>query len=218
MTNLEIAIEKIEKARLCFDAKHIVNIVVASKYADASMIEKLYMEGQRAFGENKVQDLDEKSQTLIELPIDWHFIGRLQTNKINKLLDVGVSLIHSVDSFDMAVEISQRAVIKNMNQKILLQINSAKEESKAGVMPEIAMDEYLKIKELPNIDICGVMTIGAHVEDSKVIQSSFETTYSIFDTLKKEGARICSMGMSGDYELAIRCGSNMVRLGSILFR
>ncbi len=218
MTNLEIAIEKIEFARLAFDAKHIVNIVVASKYADANALKKLYFEGQRAFGENKVQDLDEKSGLLIDLPIDWHFIGRLQSNKINKLLDIGVSLIHSVDSYESALEISKRAGLKNKNQKILLQINSAKEDSKAGVMPEVAIEEYLKIKELPNIDISGVMTIGAHVEDTKTIQTSFETTRRIFDELSSNGAKVCSMGMSGDYELAIRCGSNMVRLGSVLFK
>lgn len=217
MTKLEIAIEKIEKARLAFSTHHIVNIVAVSKYTDSEAIKALYLEGQRAFGESRVQDLETKSASLDELPIDWHFIGRLQTNKINKLLDVGVSLIHSVDSYEMAVEIDKRAVIKNTTPKILLQINSAREEVKAGVMPEMAIDEYLKISELENVKLRGVMSIGAHVDESEVVKKSFETTYEIFDGLKKHGATVCSMGMSGDYELAIRCGSSCVRLGSVLF-
>jgi len=218
LTNLEIAIEKIEKARLAFSNKHIVQIVAASKYTDTTGIKALYAEGQRAFGENKVQDLESKALELQELPIDWHFMGRLQTNKINKLLDVSASLIHSVDSYETAVEIDKRAKEKSVSQRVLLQINSANEESKAGVSTDGAIEEYLMAMELKNIALCGVMTIGAHTENVAIIQKSFETTYKIFDTLKKDGATVCSMGMSGDYELAIRCGSNLVRLGSTLFK
>jgi len=218
MTNLEIAIENIEKARLAFSNKHIVQIVAVSKYTDSDSIRALYKEGQRAFGESKVQDLEEKAGLLHELPIDWHFIGRLQTNKINKLLDIGVSLIHSVDGYEAAIEIDKRAREKGLTQRVLLQINSANEESKAGASPQSAIEEYLMSKELKNITICGVMTIGAHSEDTAIIQKSFETTYKIFDSLKNHGATVCSMGMSGDYELAIRCGSNLVRLGSTLFK
>jgi PLP dependent protein len=218
MTNLEVAIEKIEKARLMFDAKHIVQIVAVSKYTGSDEIKALYKEGQRAYGESKVQELEVKARDLIELPLDWHFIGRIQTNKINKLLDIGVGLIHSVDSFETAVEIDNRAREKGVVQRVLLQINSAGEESKAGVSSETVNEQYMKIKELKNLGLCGVMSIGAHTEDVSIIQRSFETTCKIFDSLKKEGATICSMGMSSDYELAIRCGSNLVRLGSVLFK
>ena len=100
----------------------------------------------------------------------------------------------------------------------MLQINSANEDSKAGVTPKEAIDEYLKIKELKNVTLKGVMSIGAHSEDEKEIVKSFETTYEIFDKLQEHGAKYCSMGMSGDFELAIKCGSNMLRLGSILFK
>lgn len=217
MTKLEIAVEKIEKARLSFSAHHIVKIVAVSKYADIQAIQSLYQEGQRAFGESRVQDLESKSAVLDSLPIDWHFIGRLQTNKINKLLDIGVSLIHSVDSYEMALEIDKRAKTKNTKPKVLMQINSANEESKAGVAPQMSIEEYLKIRELKNLELRGVMSIGAHVEDIDIVQKSFEITNEIFDKLKKYGAMTCSMGMSSDYELAIRCGSNCVRLGSVLF-
>lgn len=218
MTKLEAVIERIEKARLAYDPKSIIKLVVASKYANERQIESLYKEGQRAFGENKVQDIKTKAQTLRELPIEWHFIGRLQTNKINMLLDLNPALVHSIDSYECAVEIDKRAAVKNKKVNALLQINSAKEETKAGVMPEIAVEEYCKIaSELKNINLKGVMTIGAHTEEKAIIQKSFEHCFSIFDALKKNGATVCSMGMSSDFELAIASGSNMIRVGSILF-
>ena len=105
---------------------------------------------------------------------------------------------------------------KESEMECLLQINSAAEESKSGVTSDEAKDIYTQISETcPNIQLRGVMSIGAHTEDKKVIQNSFETTFNIYESL--EGADICSMGMSGDFELAIKCGSNMVRLGSVLF-
>jgi pyridoxal phosphate enzyme (YggS family) len=211
-------LEKIEKARIETNEHQIVKIVAISKYVDAKAIEGLYKIGQRAFGENKVQDLKQKIESLEQYPLEWHFVGRLQTNKINALLDINPSLIHSIDSYEKAVELDKRAKVKGKTPNILLQINSAKEDSKAGVMPEVAVEEYLKIKELKSLNLKGVMTIGAHSEDEKEIQKSFETTYSIYEKLQSKGATICSMGMSGDFELAVRCGSNMLRLGSVLFK
>jgi pyridoxal phosphate enzyme (YggS family) len=209
---------KIEKARVDTDEHQIVRIVAASKYVDASKIEALYGIGQRAFAENRVQDLQQKATILSTLPIEWHYIGRVQSNKINALLDLDPMLIHSVDSFEMATKIDQRAKVKGKVANILLQINSSKEPQKSGISPDLANEEYHKIKELENINIKGVMSIGAHSKDQKLIQNSFETTYKIYENLcKSDDAKICSMGMSGDYELAIKCGSNMLRLGSVLF-
>ncbi|MCK4737504.1 MAG: YggS family pyridoxal phosphate-dependent enzyme, partial [Sulfurimonas sp.] len=126
------------------------------------------------------------------------------------------TLFHALDSIDLAHELQKKLEAKNMTLDALLQINSAKEESKHGVMPEVASETYEQIqKECPNIHLRGVMSIGAHSDDRAVIKKSFETTYDIYKEL--EGATICSMGMSGDFELAIECGSNMVRLGSVLF-
>ena len=103
-----------------------------------------------------------------------------------------------------------------MTLNTLLQINSAKEESKHGVMPEVAYEIYKQIQDkCPNINLKGVMSIGAHTDNKNLVKKSFDTTYEIYQ--KCEGATICSMGMSGDFELAIECGSNMVRLGSIMF-
>jgi hypothetical protein len=219
MTNLEVVIEKVEKARLLYDPKAIIKLVAASKYVDSNAIKKLYEEGQRAFGENKIQDMKAKATALDELPIEWHFIGRIQTNKINMLLETKPFLIHSIDSYETAVEIDKRAKAKNITVSALLQINSAKEETKAGVLPELSIDEYHKIaSNLTNINLKGVMTIGAHIDEQQIVQKSFELCRKIFDSLQKNGAKICSMGMSSDFELAVASGSNLLRVGSILFK
>lgn len=209
-------IERVEKARLRVNDHHIVKIVAASKYVDAEAIKALYEIGQRAFGENKVQDLITKTEVLEELPIEWHFIGTLQKNKINHLLSVRPHLIHSIDTIELAHALNERLERENMSLRALIQINSAYEASKSGFLPEEIGDKYAQIlEECPRLQLQGVMSIGAHVDDPTIIKKSFETTRRIFETLPQ--ASICSMGMSGDFEMAIECGSTMVRLGSILF-
>jgi PLP dependent protein len=217
--NLDEIITKVEGARLKISEHHIVKIIGISKYSSSEDVETLYNAGQRAFGENKVQDLKEKIDTLEELPIEWHFVGTLQKNKINNLIDLNPSLIQSLDSLELAQELNKKLEAKNKKLNALLQINSAYEETKSGVMPEDAVNIYKQILETcPNIRLKGVMSIGAHVEDEKIIKESFKTTKKIYDELVSLGAKYCSMGMSGDYELAITCGSNMIRVGSTLFK
>jgi pyridoxal phosphate enzyme (YggS family) len=217
--NYDEVLSRIEAVRLETNEHQIIKIIAVSKYVDAEAIRDFYQIGQRAFGENRVQDMKEKMALLDDLPLEWHFVGRLQTNKINTLLDLSPSLIQSCDSYDLAVEIDKRAKVKGKKQPILLQINSAAEETKAGVAPENAVEEYHKIYEnLENVTLKGVMTIGAHTEDEKLIKESFEKTYKVYENVKNLGAKYCSMGMSNDFELAIKCGSNMLRLGSILFK
>jgi hypothetical protein len=195
---------------------HIVKIVAVSKYVDSEAVASLYEIGQRAFGENRVQDLKSKMERLEDLPLEWHFIGSLQKNKINQLIDLDPFLMQSLHSLELAQALDKRLEAKGKTMECLLQINSAKEETKSGVMPEEAKDLYAQIAETcPRIDLRGVMSIGAHTDDKTAVTKSFETTRRIFDGL--EGAETCSMGMSGDFELAIECGSTMVRLGSILF-
>ena len=214
--HIDHVIERIETARIKVNEHHIVKIVAISKYVDADAVEKLYRIGQRAFGENKVQDLKSKMEALEDLPLEWHFVGTLQKNKINQLIALDPFLMQSLHSLELAEALNSRLQSQNSTMECLLQINSAKEESKSGVMPEEAKDIYEQIVEsCPNIHLKGVMSIGAHTEDTKTIRSSFEATRTIYDSL--ENATICSMGMSGDFELAIECGSNMVRLGSVMF-
>jgi pyridoxal phosphate enzyme (YggS family) len=120
------------------------------------------------------------------------------------------------NSLELAKEINKRAT---KPIRCLLEINSAKEESKEGLQPELAIDTYNEILETcPNINLQGVMTIGAHSDNKKEIIRSFELTHSIFEKLQNRGAKVCSMGMSSDFELAIKCGSNMIRVGSALFK
>jgi len=217
--NLDKVITKVEAARLRVSEHHIVKIIGISKYSEASDVATLYSAGQRAFGENKVQDLKTKSEELDELPLEWHFVGRLQKNKINNLIDLNPTLMHSLDSIELAQELNKKLEAKNKKMSCLLQVNSAKEESKAGVMPEDAVNIYKEVLDTcPNIRLKGVMSIGAHVEDRETIKNSFKVTKKIYEEVETFGAKYCSMGMSSDFELAIACGSNMIRVGSTLFK
>ena len=216
---LDKVIWNIEEARIAVSEYHIVKLVTIAKYTEVENIATLYELGQRAFGENQVQQLKERMTALDEFPLEWHMIGTLQKNKINNLIDLRPSLMQSLDGMDLAEALNKKLEAKNSKMNCLLQINSAKEESKSGVSSEEAFDIYQQIKEnCPNISLKGVMTIGAHTDDRKLIQKSFETTHSIYEKLEKEGATICSMGMSSDYTLAIKCGSNLIRVGSALFK
>ena len=213
---IDNVIRRVEAARLKVSEHHIVKIVAVSKYSTADEIKRLYNIGQRAFGENKVQDLKVKAKELEDLPLEWHFIGNLQKNKINNLLDINPTLFQALDSLELAKELQKKLEAKSMTLDCLLHVNAAKEESKHGFMPEDAISSYAQIiNECPNINLKGVMSIGAHSEDEAVVRKSFELTHAIYEQLPN--ASICSMGMSGDFELAIECGSNMVRLGSIMF-
>ena len=217
--NLDEVIWNIEQARITINEHHIVKLVAVGKYSDEESIKTLYELGQRAFGENQVQQLETRVKNLEELPLEWHMIGNLQSNKINKLIELRPTLFQSLDSLKLALALNKRLETKGQKMSCLLQINSANEESKYGVSSDEAIDIYQQIQEsCPQINLKGVMSIGAHVDDENIIQQSFETTHTIYEKLQNSGATICSMGMSGDYELAIKCGSNLVRVGSKIFK
>ena len=217
-SNLDRVIWDIEEARIKRSEHLIVQLVVVSKYTEVENIKTLYELGQRNFGENQVQQLEARSKELEDLPLAWHMVGTLQKNKINKLIDINPVLLQSLDSIELANELNKRLENKGKKMSALLQINSSGEATKSGVKPEEAIDIYSQIKETcPNIELKGVMTIGAHTNDKELIKKSFNTTYKIYEKLQNQGAKICSMGMSGDFKLAIECGSNMVRIGSRLF-
>ena len=217
--NLDEVIWNIEQARVLINEHHIVKLVAVGKYSDEESIKTLYALGQRAFGENQVQQLETRTSNLDELPLEWHMLGNLQSNKINKLIELRPALFQSLDSLKLAEALNKRLAERGQTMNALLQINAANEESKSGVNADEAFDIFQQIKEsCPQINLKGVMSIGAHVEDRREIQKSFELTHSIYDSLKKENITICSMGMSNDYELAIKCGSNLVRIGSKIFK
>lgn len=197
------------------DINNKARLIAVSKNVTENEVIALYNQGLREFGENRVQELKRKSEILSNLDIKWHFIGRLQSNKINQLISLRPTLWQSCESLEMALEVDKRL---NYKLDTLLQINSAKEESKQGVDPKDAINIYKEIQSrCVNLNLIGVMSIGAHSDDIDEIKKSFEITKEIFDSLKPHGATICSMGMSGDFKLAIECGSNMIRLGTILY-
>jgi len=217
--NLDEVIWNIEQTRITVSEHNIVKLVAVGKYTELENISTLYDLGQRAFGENQVQQLKERSNALEELPLEWHMIGSLQKNKINNLIDIRPTLMHSLDSLDLAKELNKKLAVKERKMNCLLQINAANEATKSGFSSDEALDIYHTIQEsCPNIKLKGVMTIGAHTNDTKLIQQSFEATHTVYTKLKQEGITYCSMGMSSDYELAIKCGSNLVRIGSTLFK
>ncbi|MBT0882859.1 YggS family pyridoxal phosphate-dependent enzyme [Campylobacter sp. 2018MI13] len=191
-----------------------IRIIAVSKYTTDEKIMALHKLGQIEFGENKVQDLARKKAELSS-DINWHFIGNLQKNKANLLIKTKPVMWQSCINLDLAKYVDARL---DYELDTLLEINVANEDSKAGINPSKAIDEYLAIKQnCKFIKPVGVMCIGAMSDDIKQIIKSFDLCYKIYDELKKDGAKICSMGMSSDYEIAIKSGANMIRLGSVLF-
>ena len=195
-------------------------LVAVSKSVDIDALKELASFGQLDFGENRVQELERKIEGLAGISTDysrlrWHFIGRLQSNKINALLALRPALWQSCESVDAALSVEKRL---SYELPCLIQINSANESSKQGASLNEAVDIYHEICERCRLlKPVGVMSIGANNSDESVIAKSFEYTYKVFESLKKHGAKICSMGMSDDWRIALKCGSNMLRLGRILW-
>ncbi len=202
---------------------HNVKLVAVSKTKPISSIQELYTAGQRVFGENRVQEMTEKYQQLPN-DIEWHLIGHLQKNKV-KYIAPFVSMIHSIDSLELLEIVNSQAKANHRIIPVLLQFHIATEETKFGLSLTEAVDlMQMNIKEsLSNIKICGVMGMASFTEDLGLIRSEFKTLKNIFDTLKKEyfqddvAFAEISMGMSGDYKIAIEEGSTMVRIGSAIF-
>lgn len=210
------------------DIKSLVNsrnaeLLVVSKNRPLEQIEFLYNMGFRKMGENRVQSLLDKKDTLPE-DIQWHIIGHLQRNKV-KYIAPFVALIHSVNSISLLKEIQKQALKNSRVIPILLQFKVANEDSKFGLDPNDLENtlQYIEDNSFPNISIDGVMGMGTFTDDKNVTISEFRALKSIFDKLKggyfkdSETFNQLSMGMSGDYELALDHGSTIVRLGSILF-
>ena len=202
-----------------------VTLVAVSKTKPVGDIKALYNLGQRDFGENYVQELVDKQEQLPE-DIHWHYIGHLQTNKVKQIAPF-VQLIHAVDSFKLLQEINKQAERNNRIIDVLLQMHIADEETKFGMDEKELLDflEYYDAQknDLSNVLIRGVMGMASFTEDAEQVRSEFKRLYAFFDNRKrsnflfKDSFSICSMGMSGDYRIAIEEGSTMVRIGSLLF-
>lgn len=200
-----------------------VNLVAVSKTKPNSAIQEAYEAGHRIFGENKVQELSRKYE---ELPkdIEWHFIGHLQSNKV-KYIAPFVSLIHGVDSWKLLKMINKEGRKNDRVIPCLLQFHIAEEETKFGLDLEEAkaLLEMPELKELEHIDLVGVMGMATYTDNESQVRKEFGKLKSIFEQLKdvyfagKDSFKEISMGMSGDYQLAVDEGSTMVRVGSRIF-
>ncbi len=198
--------------------KH-VTLVAVSKTKPVSDLMEAYNAGQRIFGENKIQEMADKFQ---EMPKDikWHMIGHVQTNKVKYMAEF-VDLIHGVESFKLLKEINKQAKKHDRVIDCLLQIKIASEDSKFGMsIPDAtALLASKDFSALKNINVIGVMGMATFTEDQNQIKQEFDLLKSTFDSLQKThpNLKTISMGMSGDYQLAIDCGSTMVRVGSSIF-
>lgn len=217
--NLARVLENIEKVKSRHNRKDSIELVAVSKYSNTEAIQEAFKCGQTSFGENKVQDLIQKQKELNNNNISWHFIGTLQENKINALLLAKPALLHSLHSLKLANALQKRLFREGITLKTLLQVNSSNEDSKHGFSIESTLDSYFYImQKCPNIELKGLMCMGANSSDLATIEKSFTQTQRLFEKLKPYNANVLSMGMSGDYEIAIACGSNCIRIGSSIFR
>ena len=201
-----------------------VTLVAVSKTKPVADLMEAYNSGQRIFGENKIQEMTEKWKQMPK-DIEWQMIGHVQTNKV-KFMAEYVSLIHGVDSMKLLQEINKQAKKQNRVIDCLLQIHIAEEETKFG-LDKLELDEILKQvqndkSEFENIKIVGLMGMATFTENQFQIEKEFNHLKTIFDKNKSLNTNNCqlntlSMGMSGDYQLAILCGSTMVRIGSSIF-
>jgi pyridoxal phosphate enzyme (YggS family) len=204
-----------------------VKLIAVSKTKPIEMLHEAYAAQQRAFGENKVQEVVNK-YPLMPLDTEWHLIGHLQTNKV-KYIAPFIHLIHAVDSIKLLETINKEALKNNRVINVLLQVYIAKEETKFGLSNEEVLEllTYAYEHQLNNINICGLMGMATYTENKQQIEQEFENLYQFFNAiklqierypvLKKETFIELSMGMSSDYELAIKHGSTMIRVGSNIF-
>ena len=200
-----------------------VRLVAVSKFHPAAMIREAYDAGQRLFGESRVQELLEKIPQLPE-DIQWHFIGHLQTNKVKQLVG-HVAMIESVDSRKLIDLIDAESRKKGVTSRVLMQVHVAKEETKFGFYPE-ELKEYFADREfekLTNTHICGVMGMASNTDDIQRVRADFAEIASIYNEIKTEiapdlrGFDSLSMGMSGDWPIAVEEGATLIRVGSRIF-
>ena len=192
-----------------------VTLVAVSKTKPNADIQAAYTAGQRVFGENRVQELVKKQE---ELPkdIQWHMIGHLQRNKV-KFIAPFIALIHAVDNLKLLQEIDKRAAQNNRKIDCLLQVHIAKEDTKFGFGIHEITQVLLATSSFKNINIVGLMGMATFTDDNNQIKEEFESLKTVFESIKNDTITILSMGMSGDYPLAIEQGSTMVRVGSSIF-
>ena len=221
--NLKKVEEKIEKAcERSGRSRSDVTLIAVSKTKPIEMMQEAMQAGVSIFGENKVQEMCDKIEK-ISNKLNWHLIGHLQRNKVKYIVDKAC-LIHSVDSLRLAQQIDSEAKKENVICNILIEVNIAGEESKFGVSKDQVKELLEEIKELTNVHVKGLMTIAPYVEDAEENRGYFREMNKLFIDMRQENAdndnidmEILSMGMTGDYQVAIEEGATMVRVGTGIF-
>lgn len=215
MLSRQEIIQQIQSADLL---KVAPQILAVSKLQPLEKMKALYQQGQRLFAENYSQEARPKQESLQDLEIEWHFIGRLQKNKVKDVVGT-FSLIHSVDSLALAQSIEEQANRKNLTQKILLQVNLSGESSKGGFAKDLLLSEINNLKKLTHIEICGLMTMPPINEDPERTRTHFRSLRSLRDHVQSliPTCQHLSMGTSSDYLIAVEEGATIVRLGTLLF-
>lgn len=197
--------------------KEEVSLIAVSKNQPLDKMRALYDKGCRLFGESKVQEWLVKKEALPK-DIEWHFIGSLQKNKVRKIVGE-VSLIHSVDSLELAEKIAEVSLERGVVSKILLEVNTSMEGTKHGFSKEEFMSAFLKIREMRGISVEGLMTIGPNTHDESLVRLAFHHLSLMRKEAEGAGAKLrhLSMGMSHDYPIAIEEGATLLRIGTLLF-
>ena len=201
-------------------ARQEVTLVAVSKTKPIELLEEVYHAGIRDFGENKVQELVQKAETMPK-DIRWHMIGHLQKNKVKQAVRYAC-MIHSVDSYELASVISHEAVKQDKTVPILLEVNIAAEDTKFGYSPSELLTDISAIASLPNIQICGLMTIAPYTSDAENNRIYFSQLKELSVDIRNKNIDnvnmdVLSMGMSGDFEVAIEEGATIVRVGTSIF-
>lgn len=200
-----------------------VELVAVSKFHPVKSLKEAYDAGQRIFGESRVQELIPKTEALPD-DIRWHFIGHLQTNKVRQVIG-NTSLIESVDTEKLLNVIDKESEKAGVVTNVLMQVHVAREETKFGFYPE-ELEEYFRLRKFENlkaVHICGIMGMASNTDDEARINADFEAIAKVFNDIREtiapdlRGFNFLSMGMSGDWPIAVRHGANLVRIGTAIF-
>lgn len=225
--DIQFNIEQIRK-RMMITAQNVgrnpndIELVVVTKTHPAIIIEEALAAGAHCIGENKVQEAASKLPMLTDNRFDFHFIGHLQANKVNKLLELDPVLIHSLDSLSVAEKLQQRCDILQRDQAVLIQVNTTNEESKSGLDVASVLPFLVELEKYPRLKVKGLMTIGLYSENAEDTRPYFKILKQLQDTIIQEKIpwvemQHLSMGMTNDFEVAIEEGATIVRIGSAIF-
>lgn len=210
--------EIIETRRATGGWAHPVRIIAVTKTHGPEAVQAAAAAGLDAVGENRVQEALGKQSALLGVPVEWHLIGGLQTNKARQAVG-RFALIHSVDRWELAAELDRRAGLAGLRQAVLVQVNASREPQKGGVEPEALPALLDQLRGAPHLEVRGLMTMAAFTEDESVQRRAFALLRTLRDAAARDGHVLpeLSMGMSGDYPVAVEEGATLVRLGTVLF-